>query len=68
MVVSLWVSVARQAQKTKNNQFTISLQHLKKKMKDEVDFLPPDKRWRFFEIDIYIVLGVCGQTCPKYLK
>ena len=27
-------------------------------MKDEVDFLPPDKCWRFFQIDP-IILGVC---------
>ena len=44
MIVSLWVSVARLAQKTKNNQFTISVQYLQKRMKDEIYFLPPDKR------------------------
>ena len=67
MIVSLWVSVARQAQITKNNQFTISLQYLKENKKDEVDFLPADKCWRFFQIDT-IILGVCGQACPNYLK
>ena len=58
MVVSLWVKVARQAQSTKNNQFTKSLQYLKENMKDEVDFLLADKCWRFFQIDT-IILGVC---------
>ena len=67
MVVSLWVKVARQAQSTKNNQFTKSLQYLKESMKDEVDFLPADKCWRFFQIDT-IILGVCGQEYPNYLK
>ena len=43
-MVSLWVCTARQAISTKNNQFTISLQYLKENMKDEVDFLPADKR------------------------
>ena len=43
MMVSLWVCVARQAQITKNNQFTRSLQYLKENMKDKVDFLPTDK-------------------------
>ena len=30
-------------------------------------FLPADKCWRFFQIDT-IILGVCGQACPNYLK
>ena len=38
MIVSLSVCITRQAQSTKNNQFTISLQYLKENMKDEVDF------------------------------
>ena len=67
MVVSLWVSLARQTQSTKNNQFTISLQYLKESMKDEADFLLAGKCWRFFQIDT-IILGVRGQACPNYLK
>ena len=39
----LWVYLARQAQSTKNNQFTTSLQYLKENMKEEVDFLAADK-------------------------
>ena len=42
-IVSLWMYVARQAQSTKNNQFTISLQYLKENMKDKVAFLSADK-------------------------
>ena len=38
MIVSLWVCVAREAQGTKNDQFTTSLQYFKENMKDEVDF------------------------------
>ena len=30
-------------------------------------FLPTDKCWRFFQIDS-IILVVCGQACPNYLK
>ena len=66
MVITLG-ELARQAESTKNNQFTISLQYLKENMKDEVHFLPADKCWRFFQIDT-IILGVCGQACPNYLK
>ena len=36
-------------------------------MKDEVDFLPADKRQRFLQIDT-ITLGGCGQACPSYTK
>ena len=67
MMVSLWVCVARQAQITKNNQFTRSLQYLKENMKDRVDFLSTDKCWSFFQIDT-IILGSCGQAFPNYLK
>ena len=67
MIVSLWVCVARHAQSTKNNRFTISLQYLKENVKDEVDFLPDDKTRRFLQSDT-IILGVCGQTCPYYPK
>ena len=66
IIVSLWVCVARQAQSTKSNQFTASLQYLKEHM-DEVDFLSADQSWKFFQIDT-IILGMCGQACPNYLK
>ena len=60
-IVSLWVCVARHAQSTENNKFTISLQYVKENVKDEVDFLPADKCLRFLRSDT-ITLGVCGQA------
>ena len=66
-VVSLWEKLARQTQSTKNNQFTIYLQYLNENMKEEVDFLPADKCWTFFQIDA-IILDVCGQAYRNYLK
>ena len=48
-------------------QFTMSLQYLKEKVKGEVDFLPVDKRQRFLQSDT-ITLGVCSQTWPNYAK
>ena len=36
-------------------------------MKNEVDFLPFDKRQRFLQSDA-IILDVCGQACPNYSK
>ena len=50
MVASLWVCVARHGQSTQSNKFAISLQDLKKNIKDEVDFLPRDKSQRFFKL------------------
>ena len=59
----VWVCVARHAQSTQ----TISLQYLKENVKDEVIFLPVDKCQKFPQIHT-IILGVCGQACPNYLK
>ena len=67
LIVSLWVCVTIHAQSTQKNKFAISLQYLKKNMKDEVDFLPTDKHQRFLQIDT-IILGVCGQAYPSYPK
>ena len=38
------LGIAWHAQSTQKNNFTISLKHLKESVKDEVDFLPADKR------------------------
>ena len=67
LILSLWLCVARHAQNTQSNKFTISLQHLKESVKDEVDFLLADKCQTFFQIAT-IILGVCGQACPNYPK
>ena len=56
-----------QVDSTQNNKFAISSQYLKENVRDEVDFLPADKRQRFLPIDT-IILDVCGQTCPNYPK
>ena len=62
LIVSLWECVARHAQITQNNKFTMSLLYLKENMKGEVDFLHADKHQRFLQIDS-IILGVCNQAC-----
>ena len=43
MIVSLWVCVARHAQRAENGKFTISLQYLKENVNDEDDVLPASK-------------------------
>ena len=55
MIVSLWVYIARHAQSTQNNRFTISLEYVKENVKNEV------------ESDT-IILDVCGQAYPYYPK
>ena len=67
LIVSLGVYIAKHAQSTQNSKFAISLQYLKYDMKDKVGFSPADKYQRFLQID-FIILGVCGQTCPNYQK
>ena len=54
--------LARHAQTTQNNKFTISLQYRKENVKDKVDFLPADKPQKFFHSD-NVILGACGQAC-----
>ena len=56
LIASLWLCIARHAQSTQNNKFTISLQYLKENVNDEFDFLPADKHERFLQIDI-VILG-----------
>ena len=57
------------AQSTQNNKFAISFQYLKKTDKDELDFLPVDKRFyqRFLHVDS-ITLGMSDEACPNYPK
>ena len=50
--------MARHAQVTKNNTFAISLQYLKKKVNDEVDFLHADKNESLVQIDTMILMGI----------
>ena len=50
--------VAGHAQITQNNKFAISLQHLKKELSDEVDFLCADRHESLLEIDSMILRGM----------
>ena len=61
LIVSPLVCISRHTQNAQNNTFTISLQHVKENMKDEVDF------FYLFQSNT-IILGVCGQACPDYPK
>ena len=62
MIVSLWVCIVRHVQSIQNNEFVVSLHYLKENVKNQVDFLPEDKRQRFLQTDT-IILGLCSQAC-----
>ena len=63
--------VARHAQNTQNSKFGMSLQYLKKEVRDEVDFLHGDKYQSFLQFD-FSTLGVkfsykaiLSSSCPS---
>ena len=58
MMISYWVCVARQAQSTQNNEFSIFLQCFKKEVSNEVDFLHADNHESFQQIDAMILMGM----------
>ena len=64
--ISLWVSVARDAQSTQNKKFGISLQYLKENVKVKVDLLLVDKHQKFLQINT-IILGVYQLPQTKWL-
>ena len=61
------LGVARHGQITQNNKFSISLQYLKKKVSDEVDFLHLYEHGNFLQIDTMLFDGD-GQAFPKFPK
>ena len=67
LIVSLLVCVARHAQDTQNNKFSISSQHLQENVNDKVDFSPAGKYQRFLQIGT-VILGVTGLAGPNNPK
>ena len=59
--------MTRHAQITQSNKFSISLQHLRKKVSDEIDFLHADKGESYLQIGTMIFDGD-GQASPKFPK
>ena len=67
LIVSFQVCVARHAKITQNNKLAISLQYLKKKVSDEVEFLHADKHESFLQVNTMILNGN-GKSFPKIAK
>ena len=56
----------RHSQSTQSNKFAVSLQYLKKKVRDEIHFCHADKQQRFY--NWHYCFNRSGQTCTKYPK
>ena len=67
LIRSYLVAIARHAQSAQNNKFVTFLQYLKKKGRDEVDFLHRDKH-DTFPISWYYQFWVMPTKVPKIAK
>ena len=45
------IGIVKHSQSSQNSKFTMSLQYLKKEVRDEVDFLHVDKHQSFLQVD-----------------
>ena len=50
--------VAKHAQIAQNNKFAISLQHIKKDVSDEIDFVHVNKHESLLQIDTMTLIGI----------
>ena len=65
--MSILVVLARHAQSTQNNSFSVFFQYLKKEVLGEVDFYIQINIKSFLQVNTFVFCG-CGQTCQKYPK
>ena len=63
----VFMVIARHAQGTSNSKFVISLEYLKKEVRDEFDLSHADKHETILQVDA-INPGGHDQTCPNYPK
>ena len=66
VILSLLMDMIKHSQSTESNKFTVSLQYLKKEVRNGVHFLHANKH-QFLQV-AFIVFNGSGQTCPKYSK
>ena len=65
VIYKLIILFLKHAQSTKNNNFAVSLQYLKKVVSDEVDFLHVDKDRGLIQIDTMILMETGIPKIPK---
>ena len=66
VILPLLMGMIKYSQSTQNNKISISLQYLKKEVKDVVHFLHFDKRQSFYKLTLSF--DGSDQACPKYPK
>ena len=64
---SFLVSIARHAQSTQNNKFSLLLQHFRKEESDKVVYLQGDKDQPFLKVDTIKTVWY-GQSWSNYYK
>ena len=66
-ILRFFIGMIKYPQSSQNSMFVMSLQYLKKKVRDEVNSLDTDKHEGILQIHT-IIFGLCDQTCPNYPK
>ena len=63
VILSLFMGMIKHSQSTKSNKFAISLQYLKKKVRDGVHFLHAYKHQNFYKLALLFLMEV-----PRHIK
>ena len=58
VILSLLMGMIKHSQSTQSNKFAISLQYLKKEVRDEVHFLHADKQQSFYKVALSFLMKV----------
>ena len=56
MTLSLLMGMIKHSQSTQSNKFSLSLQYLKKEVRDGVHFLHADKHQCFYKLALYLLM------------
>ena len=67
VILSILITLIKHSQSTQCSKFAISLQYLKKAVRNGVHLLQADKHQKFLQVGI-ILFDRSAQTCPKYPK
>ena len=66
LLFPLLMGMIKHSQCTQSNKFSISLQYLKKEVRNRIHFLNADKHQSFHKLALSFLMKVV--TCPKYPK
>ena len=57
-MLSVLMDMIKHSQSTQSNKFAISLQYIKKEVRDGIDFLHTDKHQSFYKLALLFLMGV----------